>query len=176
MATQKKKPERVRSVSLLPIPDWGHADDYVKRIGTLQAQIAEAELEADVKIAAIKADLQEDTREKFESIDLNLRSLEAFAEKHPDDFGKARSKKLAFGTLGWRKGTSIKIAPEKTLELLMKFPVHIRKLCIRIKQEVNKDGLSTLTDEQLATLKARREETDVFFVEPFIVEAVEHKK
>ena len=127
MAPKKKKPERVRSVSLLPIPDWGHADACVKRIGTLQAQIAEAELEADEKIAAIKAALQEDTREKFDAIDLNLRSLEAFAEKHPDDFGKARSKKLAFGSLGWRKSTSIKISAKKTLELLKEFPAHIRK-------------------------------------------------
>jgi hypothetical protein len=96
--------------------------------------------------------------------------------RHAEEFGKSRSKKLSSGRLGWRKSTSIQISPKKTLELLREFPAHIRKLCIRIKESVNKDGLAALTDEQLKTLKARREVTEVFYVEPAVAEAVNNNE
>ena len=168
--------KRIKSSQSVPNPikNWELADQFVRRIGDQQEEIQLLEKEAKDKINQIKKDLQGDVRERHQQIKIDLDWLEDFAAAHVEDFGKAKSKKLDFGRLGWRQSTAIRIAPKKTLDLIRQFPAHIRKLCIRTKEKVNKDGLATLTDEQLAKVKAQRKVTEVFFVEPSFVEAVDN--
>jgi hypothetical protein len=39
---------------------------------------------------------------------------------------------------------------------------------------VDKEALAKLTDEELASIKARRKTRDAFFVEPILIEAVNY--
>jgi phage host-nuclease inhibitor protein Gam len=137
-------------------------------------QIKQAEETAKDDINEIKAELAEKVKPLQEEIKLKVRSLEAFAALHKNDFGKKRSRKLNFGILGWRKSTSISIK-KNTLELIKQvFTNAKQKMCIRVKESVDKEALAKLTEEQLASVGARRKEKDVFFVEPSSQEAVDY--
>lgn len=169
-----KKREKSDKVVLVPIPDWGHADLQVQRIGVLQSQIDLLEIAAGELIDKVKGDLQRQVKPLQEKIALHVASIEAFAEANKKEFSVARSRKMQFGTVGWRKSTSI-LTKKNTLDLIKElFNSAKRKLCVSVKETVSKESLAKLTDEELASVGARREEKDVFYVEPDIIEAVQY--
>lgn len=150
---------------LLPIHNWQEADELIKRLGDLTNQIAAVEASAKEQIDKIKADLIEVVKPLEDSIILHTQSLEAYAAAHQDDFGKQKSRKLNFGTLGWRASSEI-IIGKRTIENIKAVFATTYKKYLRIKETVNKVALKQLTDEQLADIEARREDKEVFFVEP----------
>ena len=166
--------KRVKSSQqIIPIKDLQAADERIHMIANLQQRIARAEEEAGLNIDKIKAELAEIVLPYQKAIKVYTCSLEAFAIAHPEEFKDKRSKKLNFGVLGWRKSTSISIA-KTTLGLIKKVFSGARAArFIRVKEAVDKDGLAKLTDGQLTSIKARRVEKDVFFVEPDLPEAAD---
>lgn len=167
---------RVKSTDkpVRPVADWVAADELIARIGDLQLEVADAEATAKDAINEAKLDLAEKVKPLHEAIDLNIRSLEVFAATHRDEFGKNRSRKLSFGTLGWRRSTSIRIK-KKTMQLIKEIFIRSQAArLIRVKETVDKEALARLTDEQLAEVQARRESRDVFFVEPELPKAVDY--
>mgnify|MGYP005767867623 CR=1 FL=1 len=78
----------------------------------------------------------------------------------------AKSLDLGFGTIGFRCSTKIvqqnNITSEMTLERLHQFDFLDG---IRTKEEINKDAMTTWTDEKLGTVGLRRQKSDGFFVE-----------
>ena len=170
-----KKRIRLDKSPLLPIPDWKHADLSVRRIGELQGRITYLEEKAKLLTNKIKKELADQVKPLQDKITLHVNSLEPFATSHKDDFKKQKSRKLNFGVLGWRKSISIKIA-KNTLELIkIVFTYGKAAAYIRTKESVDKDALAKLTDKQLASIKARRDEKDVFFVEPSSQKAAEYE-
>lgn len=168
--------KRVKSdkQATLAIADWQKADEYVRIIGELQMQITQTEQTATDDINDVKLKLAEEVEPRQAAIKLYIRSLEAFCETHRLDFKKKRSRKLNFGLLGWRYSTSIK-TKKNTLERIKKvFSKAKAAAYIRVKEMVDKETLAKLTDGQLASVGARREEKDVFFVEPDLPEAVDY--
>ena len=112
----------------------------------------------------VKADLKKQSAPVIEKIQKHVRSLEAFCADHRDVFGKAQSRKLLFGVLGWRKSTAISI--KKTTLEKIKAVLSSAKRYLHIKETPNKEALAKLTDEQLASVDARRVTKEVFFAEP----------
>jgi len=170
------KSKRVKSdkPAIIPINDWGHADNIVRKTGDLQQKINQAEHQAKDDINKIKAALAIAVKPFQEELKLLICSLEAFANSRREDFKKARSRKLNFGVLGWRKSSSVSIK-KNTLERIKKVLSKAKaRACIRTKESVDKDALAKFTDGQLASVGARREEKDVFFVEPDLPEAVDY--
>ena len=169
---------RVKSDKLatIPIKDFKHADEIIRRIGDAQKEISQYQYIAGIEIDNIKADLAVDIKPHQEKIKQLTESLEVFAELHRDEFGKKRSRKLNFGLIGWRKSKLISIK-KKTLSLIKQvFSKKDARNYIRVKESVDKEQLAKLTDEQLAIVKARRVQKDVFFAEPFLLEAVDYKE
>ena len=159
---------------LIQIPDWLLADEHIRQISEFQTHISKAEKTAKDDIDAIKATLVENVKPLQESIKICVRSLDAFAATHKEDFKKQRSRKLSFGILGWRKSTSISIKKNTLERIKQVFVKATQKMCIRVKESVDKEALAKLTEEQLASVGARRKEKDVFFVEPSSQEAVDY--
>ncbi len=161
---------------LIPVPNWDHTDQYVRRIGDLTLKINHAQATAKDKIDEIKRELADEVKSLQADIQLYTRSVEVFAVIHNTEFGKQRSKKLNYGTIGWRKSTST-IIKKNTLELIKQFFSKAQAaIYIHTKESVDKDALAKLTDEQLAGIGARRKVKDDFFVDPAIPEAVNYEK
>jgi phage host-nuclease inhibitor protein Gam len=149
----------------LPVRDWTQADDFLRQIGDIQLKIKKHEIKANETINAARAELTKTTGPLVEKIIVLTDSLESFAANHTDDFGKAQSRKLTFGQLGWRKSTVVLIK-KTTLGLLHKVFKGNAPAFLRFKEDVDKEALQSLTDEQLASVDARRKNKEPFFVEP----------
>jgi phage host-nuclease inhibitor protein Gam len=170
MASKRVKSDR----QILPITDWVEADRFIKQIGVLQDKIKEAERQAGDDINKAKTVLTTATEFPQGKITQFVDSLEAFAAAHKDDFGKERSKKLNFGLLGWRKSSSVAIKKTTLEKIKAGFAKAKAAMCIITKETVSKEALAKLTDEELASVGARREVKDDFFVEPDLPEAVKY--
>lgn len=171
MAKQQKRAKT--SELLIPVNDWGHANEMIRRIGKLQRQIEDTQNQAQERIDKTKAACVRTVGPLQEKIDLNVLSLQAFAQANQAEFGKARSRKLDYGAMGWRKATSIHVG-KRTKDLIKRlFLGTKRKQCLHITETVSKTGLSQLTDGQLKKIEARRVVTDDFFVEPDRFEAAD---
>lgn len=158
-----------------PIADWSKADDFVRMIGDFQLQIKQAEKKANDEINVIKAELVLNTDPLLKKITILTDSLEAFAANHTEDFGKAQSRKLNFGLLGWRKSSEISIK-KTTLELIKKVFGKKADQYLHIKESVNKDALKALAEKQLNSIDAQQVNKEPFFVEPDLPEAVNYEK
>lgn len=134
----------------------------MKDIGLWQKELDAIDTAAHKKIAEIKTEASKEGEELREKISGTVAKIQAFAEYNKDEFFTDRkSVDLSFGTMGWRKSTSISVK-KTTLELLKQLKM---KKFIRIKEEVDKEQLSTLDDETLATVDAVRKIKNEFFVE-----------
>lgn len=162
---------------LLPVDNWTRADELVRMNGDLDVQIAKAEASCKKKIDVANAELAKVVEPLNKEIDLNFYSIEAFAVNHQKDFGNNRSRKLNHGLLGWRKSTKISIKTDTTLDLIKQvFKGAKRKSLITVKESPDKNALAKLTDEQLASINARRKPKDDFFVEPNLPKAINLEK
>jgi len=168
------KAKRVKSkAQLLPVADWDQADKLIEEIGMDRRAIANAEAEADDKIAAAKAELASTCQPYHDHIDLAIRSLEAFAVHHREAFGDRKSKPLNFGILGWQFSTKISVG-KNTAELIRcVFRGKQALPYLHIKETPNREALAKLTDEQLASVAARRVPKDAFYVFAYGVESVD---
>lgn len=168
MAKRIKSEKQIETIA-----DWQQADEYLKSIGELQLEINQAEGLANEAINDAKAEMTKTVEPLQNKIKILSDSLEAFAANHADDFGKAQSRKLNFGLLGWRRSTSISIK-DSTLELIRKVFGKKAETYIRTKEDVDKETLAKLTDQQLASVDAKRKPKEVFFVEPDLPGAVDY--
>ncbi|MCK9243640.1 MAG: host-nuclease inhibitor Gam family protein [Dehalococcoidales bacterium] len=168
---------RVKSdkIICIEIGSFEQADNALQKLGELQLAINQAEHTAADKINEAKLELAEATKPLQEEIKGIVYSLELFANARKSDFGKDRSRKLGFGKIGWRKSSFITLKKD-TLELIKKlFSKQKAQSCIITKEAVSKDALAKLTDEDLKSVNARRKETDAFFAEPDLPEAVDYQ-
>lgn len=173
----QKKRIKSDKPALIEVRDWAHADKLIRQIADHQTIIEKLEAGAKLKIENSMKVLTAGAKSHHEMIKKYQESLEAFATTHRADFKKQKSRKLNFGILGWRFSTSIGISTKHTLGLIKeKLSEELQESCIIIKESVSKDALANLTDEQLASVKARRDEKDVFFVEPASIKAADYNK
>ena len=163
----KKKRVKSDKAPIIPISGKQEADRLLRQMGDLQAANNQDKISAKLKIDKIKAALADTTGSRNIEIDQIHRSLEAFAAGNQKQlFQSRRSIKLNHGTIGWHKSTSISIK-KNTLDLIKEvFSRAKAKTLINIKETVSKDALAKLTDEQLASVGAKRKSKDAFFAEP----------
>ncbi len=171
------KGKRVKSdrPAWITIRDWGHADALVGEIGVLNSDIERAEANAKKKIDAIKAQLAKNVKPAQKRVTLCTESLKVFSTAHRKDFRKGhQSRKLNFGVVGWHKSTVIKVK-KATAGLIEAVFGKTAAQYIHIKTTPDKEAMAKLTDEQLASVAARRVRKEVFFVEPDSIEAADHE-
>ena len=170
--------KRVKSdkANLIEVTSWRHADKLVREIAVHQRTIQKLEAIAERKIEQVKADMADPVKISQDAICSCVDSLEAFATISKADFEKQKSKNLNFGTLGWRKSTSIRIKKNTIALIKQIFSKAKAAALLRIKESVDKEALAKLTDEQLADVGARRKSKEVFFVEPVEISAADYSE
>jgi phage host-nuclease inhibitor protein Gam len=158
----------------ITISDWNQADEILKSIGSLQIKVNALESDAADRINEIKAELQDETDPMLKDIARIAQSLRDFSDNHQADFDGARSRKLQFGTVGWRLSTSIS-AGQKCVDKIKEFFGRTKAFTyLRVKVEVNKEALETLDDATLKAVGAKRVKKDTFYADPELPEAVDY--
>jgi phage host-nuclease inhibitor protein Gam len=160
--------------ALINIDNFEQADTTLRDIGDLQMQVKQAETTAKEVIDEAKAELAESIKPISEQIKNKVKSLEAFCIHHKKEFGDQKSKKLNFGSIGWRLSTSIEIGKDTLCYIKKIFSGKALAELVRIKETVNKEAIAKLTDGQLADIEAQRVRKDTFFAEPDLPKAVDY--
>jgi phage host-nuclease inhibitor protein Gam len=171
--------KRVKSdnISLEQIESLEQADKVLREIGDLQHDINAYQEGLREDVDELKNAAAQVIKPMQDKIKQKTASLEAFATANRKGyFGKAQSRILNFGLIGWRRSTKISIA-KNTLEKIKEvFSPAKAKSLVRTKEEVDKQALAKLTDEQLASVGAKRKGKEAFFAEPALAEAVDYEE
>ena len=134
----------------------------MRDIGLWQRELDVIDTQANKEIAEIKTKASKAGEPLREKISATVAKIQAFAEYNKDEyFVDRKSVDLSFGTMGWRKSTSISVK-KTTLDLLKKLKM---AKFIRVKQEPDKEAMAALDDETLASVDAVRKVKNEFFVE-----------
>lgn len=103
--------------------------------------------------------------------------LKAWAEASPQEFGKSKSIKLLFGTIGWRKTTpTVGLLSGRKTGAVVKFLQGVKRSWIRSKPELDKDRIladfasGKATKEDLAGYGLKVTQQNRFYVDPKLEE------
>ena len=134
----------------------------MRDIGLWQRELNALDTQANKEIAEVKTRASKAGEPLRGKISATVAKIQAFAEYNKDEyFVDRKSVDLSFGTMGWRKSTSISVK-KPTLDLLKKLKMAD---CIRVKQEPDKEAMASLVDETLASVDAVSKVKNYFFVE-----------
>lgn len=144
------------------IENLDQANTLLKEIGLLEKELESIDSEAHKQIAEIKDEAAKKGKGIRDRIASNSAVLGAYAQYNRSELFKDRkSIQLSFGSIGYRKSTSIN-TKKTTIELLKKLKL---EKYIRIKEEVDKEAMAELDDDTLAQVDAVRKIKDDFFCE-----------
>ncbi len=153
----------------LIINDLDQADEALRQLAEIAREQAVIEGTLNEQIDELKAAAKRqmgplaDDRKRLED------ALGVFGTlKKADLFGESRkrSQELAFGVIGFRRATSLRLLAKKTWGgVLVRLEALGFTTAIRVKHEVDKTAMADWSDEQLETVGVRREQVDEFFIE-----------
>lgn len=142
---------------------WEEVDSRLKILGEKRLQIQNLESELTLKINELKEQFA--AKSKIicdEAVEIE-KDIERFAEAKKDEFIEPRTKILTFGTVSFRLTESLKIKNSiVTIKMIKKLKLDD---CIRVKEEVNKDVLSTVEDNILTKIGVTRKKVDKITIE-----------
>lgn len=171
MATRqssKKKKTAAKRVAIRAPQTREEANEFLRRIGQIQRDIATTQNKMNTRIENIKAEYTKRLKGPQKEFEGLVEGLYAFAASHRDeltDSGKRKTVELAAGSFRWRltpksvaiRGVKAVIAKLKELGL---------ERFIRTREDVNKEAM--LKEEEVAAAVDGVEfcQTEEFFIQP----------
>jgi len=155
--------QKVRSA--IRLTSWQEADDALRQIGENRRDLNAIENVMNEQIATAKANADAKARPLKESTAMLETALKEYAQEHRADMGKAKSKVLTFGKVGFRLSSRIKLPTGAA-----KVAAIIDKLLERGMQEcvvypppkIDKDALKKYAPSEIAEVGASLEVEDTF--------------
>ena len=111
---------RKRVVEPSGVKTWEDANDALRQIAEAQLAVQDIEGEMNKQILGAKKAAEEQSKPHKDRIAKLERELKDFVTEHRADMGKAKSKILTFGEIGFRLSTSVSLprAKEKIEEII----------------------------------------------------------
>jgi phage host-nuclease inhibitor protein Gam len=145
----------------MKLTSWDTLDAALARLGTLERRKVKAKHGADGRMATIKERLKAVLKPLDRDFKRLVGQLERWTFGHPDDL-QERTRRSEHGAVRLYKTPPAIVSDLSDEELiaLMKRTGYVGH--IRTKEEVNRETLKILTDEELAVIQCRRETHDEF--------------
>jgi phage host-nuclease inhibitor protein Gam len=147
---------------------WEQADEALRQIGLRRIALDELEADLQGRVDRLKGVYGEKVAPLVQEVKAFEKQLEEFAAAHRSDLGKAKSKRLVFGSLGFRVSTALKLIVghtwETVLDLVKARPASWQKRLLRTKEEVDRAALwaAKSPKEVLACLGLELERLETF--------------
>jgi phage host-nuclease inhibitor protein Gam len=144
----------------LGLTSWQEVDANLLEIGRLEREIEAIEAHYQKVIELAKTHMVEGVKPLQERRRLLALQMEHFCLAHQEEMA-GRSRKLNFGTVSFRKATSVvlRATVRGVVEALKRLGLTD---CIRVKEEPDKIRLGHLDGETLAQVGAAKVEKDIF--------------
>ncbi len=149
----------------LKFENWQEADEALRQIGENRRDLTAIENVMNERIADAKATADAKARPIREQTALLETAIKDFAIAHRADMGKAKSKALTFGKVGFRQSTRL-ILPrgaEKVKAILSELLRRDMTECVVYPEpKIDKDALKKYSACEIAAVGAKLEVEDVF--------------
>ena len=150
------------------LKNWNDVDETLKNIADLEYKIGEKEAIMNAEMDKIKKQFQ-GILEPIQQQKMRLeKDVKDFCEFHREDFGDQKSKKLNYGSVGYRASQSLKTMTRWTWEkVLQKLEAVGKTEFVRIKKDVDKSKIrdAGLSDAELKMLGMKLEKKETFWYE-----------
>ena len=129
---------RKRVVEPSGVKTWEDANDALRQIAEAQLAVQDIEGEMNKQILGAKKAAEEQSKPHKDRIAKLERELKDFVTEHRADMGKAKSKILTFGEVGFRLSTSVSLprAKEKIEEIIRRLKNRQMMDCIVVKEDI----------------------------------------
>ena len=145
------------------LKSWDEVNDSLKLIGEAQNAINTIEAELNDQITDLKTAAKEKVKKHEDVIKINEALIQQYTTEHKDEL-KGKSKKLAFGTLGFRLSTKL-ILPKAIKTVVESLQRNGMMDCLTTKVTVNKEVLKTYDEAEILNVGASLESEDTFWYE-----------
>lgn len=149
----------------LTLSSWQEADDALRQIGENRRDLSAIENVMNERIADAKATADAKARPIREQTALLEAALREFAVLHRADMGKAKSKAMTFGKVGFRQSTKLTLprGAEKVKAILDELLRRGMTECVVYPEpKIDKDALKKYSAGEIAEVGAKLEVEDVF--------------
>lgn len=156
---------RIRMPDLPMLESWSEVDAALMEIAQAEIALTRINCDKDEQINILTEAAARVATPINGRITELREQIKQFAELNRLDFGKAKSKRLNFGELGWRLSSTIDIKPSavpKVIENLRRMGMDD---CVKVRESVNKDTLKTYSEERILQSGASIKTTDTFWLE-----------
>ncbi|MDD3415505.1 MAG: host-nuclease inhibitor Gam family protein [Lachnospiraceae bacterium] len=145
------------------LTSWDEVNESLKIIGDAQNEIATIESEMNAQIAEIKKAAKEKVKSHESIIKINEVLIQQFATEHKGDL-KGKSRKFAFGTLGFRLSTKL-ILPKQIKTVIENLKSNGMMDCLNTTITVNKEVLKTYDEKEIINVGGSLKKEDTFWYE-----------
>ncbi|WP_022655583.1 host-nuclease inhibitor Gam family protein [uncultured Desulfovibrio sp.] len=159
--------KRVKPVLQIPaINSLEEADAVLAEIAGRKRLIALHEIQLKEDVDRLKAKCAAQCEPLKQDIAQREQALVQFGIARKEElFRGKKSLSLNFGTIGFRASSALKTAKKLTWERVLGLIKEKGLPCVRVKEEVDKEALRSLSAEKLAEVGCKLEQTDDFFYE-----------
>lgn len=155
---------RKRMADMPALKNWKEVDGALKEIAQEQLALGEIEAELNRQIIGAKTVAEQESKPHADRIAKLERDIKDFVEENRGDLGKAKTKVLNFGEVGYRLSTSVSIpkAKEKVEEIIRRLKSRQMMDCIIVEEKVSKDALKKYGEDTVNAVGASWKQKDVF--------------
>lgn len=148
---------------LLVFRNWDEVNQALKEIGEIDRKILTIEGDMNRRIDEVKAEAEKDAASLLDRKKRIETNVQEFTESYADEFKTSKSRKFLYGTVGFRKSTSIITRNIKAIIEALK--QNRMTDCIIVTEKLNKEELEKYDDAALEKIGAKRKSEDRFFYE-----------
>lgn len=156
---------RKRIESAIQLQSWPELDEALRQIGEKQRTVRAIENEMNEKQAEAAREAEALGRPLKDEIAALEKAIELFTTAHRMDMGKAKSKKLTFGTVSFRASRKIELpkGAEKIRDIINVLFGKGMADCVRsVAPKVDRNALLKYSDEEILATGAGVKRTDTF--------------
>jgi phage host-nuclease inhibitor protein Gam len=161
---------RKHIVEVPALKSWEEVDKALREIAENQIALQDIESEMQRQIIGVKKIAEQDSKRYNDRIAKVERDIKEFVEDHRDELGKAKTKALNFGEVGYRLSTSISIpkAKEKIADIIRKFKARGMNDCIIVKEDISRENLKKYGEDTVNAVGATWKQKDTFGYDIYI--------
>lgn len=160
---------RKRIIEAPALKSWADVDAALREIAENEITLGDIEAELNRQIIGAKKTAEQQSKPHGDRIAKLERDIKEFVEEHRADLGKAKSKALTYGEVGFRLSTSVSLprAKERVDEIIRKLKARKMTDCVIIEEKVSKEALKKYGEDTVNAVGATWKQKDAFGYETY---------
>ncbi len=143
--------------------NWEQVDEALKAIAEAGNELEMLHSAMNLQVDALKKEFDEAARPYHEKIKQNELLVKEFTAASRAEM-EGKSKKLTFGTVGFRMSTKLGL-PKDVAKVIANLRKYGMEKCITTKESVNKDVLKTYEEKDILKVGGKLQKEDTFYYE-----------